>query len=133
DGTRDELKLERRGLDSWQKITKLNDEELLKAFSNADFSDRQRARNEAAKRGAKLRPALLDLLKDGEQPAVARVAALGALQGMWNDATIGPVMKLLRDPEPDLRRLAADALALNVTDKEHIKEVHEALVQLLND
>src|SRR5439155_26678084 len=98
-----------------------------------DFSDRQRARNEAAKRGAKLRPELLKLLKDGEQPAVARVAALGALQAMWNDATTAAVLKLLRDPEPDLRRLAAEALALNVTDKEQPREVHEALVQLLND
>jgi putative membrane-bound dehydrogenase-like protein len=130
-GTKDDPAIAPRTLDSWAKIGKLSDAELFKTLSSEDFSDRERARNEIVRRGVKGRAPLLKLLKDDETPLRARIAALGALQSFWNDDVQKAVLELLHEPVPDLRRLAADGLALNA--KAGDKEVHEALVQLVND
>ncbi len=130
-GTKDHPAIAPRGLDSWAKLGKLSDADLLKALSAEAFSDRERARHELVRRGEKNRPALLKLLRDEDTPQRGRIAALGALQSLWNGEVRKALLDLLREPSPDLRRLAADGLALNV--KAGDKEVHEALVQLVND
>ena len=79
-GTKDQPALPPRGMDSWAKIAKLSDDDLVKALASDDGSDRDHARQELARRGEKNRPAILKLFKDADQPDVARVAALAP----WN-------------------------------------------------
>ena len=99
-----------RGMDSWAKIRKQSDEELLKTLSSENFSDRQKAQQEIVRRkptkARELDP-LRDLLKNAEASSPARLAALGALYQLDEIRTFNA---LLRDPDPDLRRLAIDAL-----------------------
>jgi putative membrane-bound dehydrogenase-like protein len=130
-GTKDQPAIPRRGMDSWAKVLGQKDDELLGTLSSDNFSDRQKAQRELVRRGAKHRPALLKLLKDGDQKLFARIAALGALQSFWNKEVPSAFLELLQDPEPDLRRLAADGLALNAPKGD--ADVYEALIQVLND
>src|SRR5262249_9909803 len=130
-GTKEQPALPRRGLDSWARILKQKDEDLLKTLAGDNFSDRQKAQRELVRRGAGQRPALLKLLADDDQPTHGRIAALGALQSMWNDEVRKAFIKLLDDGEADLRRLAAEGLALNCTRGD--QDAHKALVVGLTD
>jgi putative membrane-bound dehydrogenase-like protein len=130
-GTATQPAIPLRGLDSWAKIDKLSEGELLKALAAPDFSDRQRAGRALVRRGEKVRPALLKVLDDGDQPLPARIAALGAVQAFWNDDVRAAFIRLLDDGDPDLRRLAADGLSLNC--KPGDETAHHALLQVLGD
>lgn len=116
-----------RPLDSWAKIAKLPDDELLKTFESDNASDRLRAQQEYVRRKPKNTQALADILKDADKkPIHARTAALGAMQ------TLGEYdVNMLRDFSPDIRRLTADAMGLIA--KKGDNDAHEALVQCLND
>jgi hypothetical protein len=129
-GTKEHPALPLRPMDSWAKIIKLPDAELIKALAREDFSDRQYAQREIVRSGVKNRPALLKLLADDGQPLQARIAALGALQSFWNDEVQAAFVKALNDAQSDIRRLAADALGLNATRRDAM--VHEALARELN-
>jgi glucose/arabinose dehydrogenase len=129
-GTKEHPALPLRPMDSWAKIIKLPDAELIKALAREDFSDRQYAQREIVRRGAKNRPALLKLLADDGQPLPARIAALGALQSFWNDEVQAAFVKALNDAQSDIRRLSADGLGLSATRGD--ATVHEALARELN-
>ncbi len=129
-GTKAEPAIAPRGLDSWARFAKAADADLLKALSAKDFSDRERARHELVRRGDKNRAELLKLLKS-DATVEARIAALGALQSFWNGDVSAAFVELLREPNADLRRLAADGLGLNANAGD--KDIHEALIQRLND
>jgi putative membrane-bound dehydrogenase-like protein len=131
-GVEDQPELPLRPMDSWSKIRKLSDDDLIKTLGSEDASFRDRARLEIVKRGDKLRPALLKLLKDSDNATEeARIAALGALQSMWNADVQKVVVAQLGDGASAIRRLAADALALNATAGD--KDVQDALLKTLND
>jgi putative membrane-bound dehydrogenase-like protein len=123
-GTDNEPALPLRALDSWATIAKRSNEELLQTLSAPDFSDRLRAQRELARRGAKNRGPLLEVLKSNKLDA--RIAALGALESLWTADVQTAFCDLLADPEPALRRLAADALALNGRPGD--SQIHEALL-----
>ncbi len=130
-GTKEHQAIPLRGLDSWGQIAKTGDAELFKTLESENFTDRERARHEIVRRGDKHRPALLKLFLDEDnKPIAARMAALGALQSFWNGEVKAAVIDRLRDGSGDIRRLCADALALN-TSKDN--DAHEALVQCLGD
>jgi HEAT repeat protein len=129
-GTKEHPAIPLRPMDSWAKIDKLDDAELLKTLESEDFSDRQYAQREIVRRGEKHRPALLKLLGDDERPTRARIAALSALQSFWNDAVQAAFVKALSDTQSDVRRLAADGLALNA--KRGDSAVQETLARELN-
>ncbi len=131
-GTKDQPALPPRGMDSWAKIAKLGDDDLVKTLQSEEASDRERAQRELARRGEKERPALLKLLKDAEQPDAARMAALGALGSMWDgDVQAAAVFVMQKDSMADLRRLAADAVGLNAARGDD--DVHNGLLRALND
>jgi putative membrane-bound dehydrogenase-like protein len=130
-GTKEEPVLPPRGLDSWAKIAKLSDADLLNTLSAEDFSDRQKAQRELVRRGERILPALLKLVRDTRQPLPARIAALGASEAFWSAEVEGVVLLLLEDREADLRRLAADALSLNCQPQD--KNAHDALLHALDD
>jgi putative membrane-bound dehydrogenase-like protein len=130
-GTRDQPAMRLRPMDSWAKVTRLGDDDLLKTLESAEASDRARAQKEIVKRGDKSRPALLKLLQDSEKPPVARFAALGALESFWDTEVQKAFLFILAHGDADLRRLAADGLGLNA--KRGDGEVHDALLNALND
>lgn len=131
-GTKEQPAMALRGLDSWTKIAQQSDGDLFKSLASENFSDRQRAQFEIVRRGAKHRETLLKTLKDQDNTQVpARLAALGALQSFWNDDVKAAMIARLNDFSPDIRRLAADALALNC--KQGDEEAHDALAQRIND
>ncbi len=127
-GTADHPALPLRPLNSWARFAKMNDADLLKALGNEDMSDREKARNELIKRGAKNRPALLKQLLDEDGNLDARIAALGALQSMWNEDVKQAFIKVLVG-DSDLGRLAADGLALNAPRGD--RDVNAALLTAL--
>ena len=131
-GTKDQPVLPPRGMDSWAKINKLEHDDLVKTLSAEDASDREHAARELARRGEKERPALLKLFMDADAPDPARMAALGALESMWNaDVQAAAAFALEHDSNPDVRRLSADALGLNAAKGDD--DVHVVLLRALND
>jgi hypothetical protein len=130
-GTKDEPALPRSGMDSWSKIVQLPDADLLKALAREDAGERDCARKELARRGDKNRTALIKLLHDDEQPLVARIAALGALHSLHDDAVQKAFVKAVGEGDAELRKLAADGLGLCA--KKRDRAVHNALLQALAD
>jgi quinoprotein glucose dehydrogenase len=131
-GAKEQPAIPLRGLDSWAKIAKQADEDLYKTLESENFSDRLRAQQEIVRRGEKQRDGLLKVLNDVDtKPVLARIAALGALQSFWNADVAAAVIERLKDFSPDLRRLAADALALH--SKKGDNDAHEALVRHVSD
>ncbi len=128
-GTAKEPALGTRPIDSWEKLTGRSTERLAETLKGPDFSDRLVAQRELVKR--KERKLLLKVLAGDEQPLCARIAALGGLESMWNDEVETAFVQALQHEEPDIRRLAADALARNT--KKGNGKVHEALLAVLAD
>lgn len=112
-----------RGLDSWARLAKKSDEDLLKALGSDNFSDRLFARHEAVRRSEKLHQALSQLLNDERQPVRARIAALGVIPAEGYSR--------LNDSSPAMRRLAAEAVGLHSPRGDD--DAHDALVRHVND
>jgi HEAT repeat protein len=70
------------------------------------------------------RKPLLEVLQTGELPA--RLAALDVLGTLWNDDVQQTCCTLLADPEPEVRRRAAESLALHGPPGD--ASIHEALL-----
>ncbi len=100
-----------RSLNSWAEIAKQTPAKLVETLSSANQTDRERARM-ALVRGGHFAE-LLGVLKNKRANVYARVAALGGVQSKWSPETEAAVVETLTDDSADLRRLAADALALN--------------------
>jgi quinoprotein glucose dehydrogenase len=109
-GTKDEPELPLRGMDSWAKLVKAGDADLVKALAAPDFSDRLVARNELVRRGVASRGLVLTNWKD--IPAAGRLAALGVLHPYWNDDVENLFCDLALEGTADLRRLAVEGLGL---------------------
>jgi quinoprotein glucose dehydrogenase len=109
-GTKDTPAIAPRPMDSWSKIVKGTDEELMKALASVNASDRHLAQSELRRRGPRFRKALIEILTDKEQALPTRVAALGVLHTFWNSDVEEAVRTLFGEDEPDLRRLAVEAL-----------------------
>lgn len=130
-GTKDEPALPLRPMDSWMKIVRQSDDELMKSFDSEDGSNRTRAQRELVRRGERNRSALLKLLHDDDRPLTARLAALGVLESLWNEEVQKTFQSVLANADAPLRRLAADALGRNAAKGD--RSVHESLLKTLND
>jgi quinoprotein glucose dehydrogenase len=130
-GTKEQAALPPRPMDSWLKVIRQSDDDLLKTLAGEDGSDRTRAQRELVRRGERNRAALLRLLRDGEQPLTARLAALGAVEAFWNEEVQKAFQQTLADAEDPLRCRAAEALGLLATRGN--AEVHDSLLKALND
>jgi quinoprotein glucose dehydrogenase len=131
-GTAEEPAIPTRPLESWQKISTGSDEQVFQALASPNFTDRCVASRELVRRGAKHRPALIKMLLDEDASAGCRIAALGALQSLWNADVQLACTILLTDANPDLRRLAAEALALELKPSPG-EGLVELLVKTLSD
>jgi putative membrane-bound dehydrogenase-like protein len=129
-GTKDKPANKLRGLDAWAQIAKQSDEDLFKTLDSDNCSDRVRAQQEIAHRGTKHRKQLLKLVEGEGLPVFARIAALGAVQSIWNEDVGKEVQKLVGHPDADLHRLAVNALALNAPKGDN--SIHQSLVEALS-
>jgi putative membrane-bound dehydrogenase-like protein len=130
-GTKEQPAIERRGMDSWARLLKLEDAELIKSLSGEDGTDRLVAQRELIRRGAKNAPALRKVFADDDQPLPARVAALAVLRTFWDEKTQYVCEQLLPIDGADVRRLCADALGRKATTGN--KSASDALLKALND
>jgi quinoprotein glucose dehydrogenase len=128
-GTKDGPALALRSVDSWSKVASLEDKELLDALSSEETSDRERARRELVKRGDKNRKALIKLLGAGDVPLVARIAALGALESMFDGDVQAAIARVLKTGDGELQRLAAEALGRCAPKAD--RAAHDALLEAL--
>jgi HEAT repeat protein len=131
-GTKEQPAPAPRGLDRWAKLTTQPVEELIELLRSEARGDRLRAQQELARRGGDdIRKTLLELVENAES-TVQRVAALGALNSLWNrDVKLACLRIMEGAGSPDMRRLAAEALALNGNPGDI--EVHAALLRALGD
>jgi quinoprotein glucose dehydrogenase len=130
-GSSDQPALPRRQMDSWARLVKLDDKDLVNALASPGATDRYHIQEELRRRGDKNRTALLKLLQEDEAALSARVAALGVLQSSWDEACETACADLLRTGDADLRRLAADGLGLNA--KPGDPQVQSILLKHLGD
>lgn len=130
-GTKDSPAIPRRGMDSWARIKKQGNEELLKTLSAPDFTDRVEARKELSRRGAAARDLVLKKFVSGSLDGPARLVALGVLSASWNPDVEDLFRLLVKDESADVRRLAVDALAYNARPKDG--RVYETLLKALAD
>ncbi len=130
-GAKDTPALARRGMDSWSKIKKQTDAELLKTLGAPDLTDRVEARKELVRRGPKACELVLKKFVSGGLDGDSRLVALGVLQANWN-AEVEELFRLLvKDDSPDVRRLAVEGMAYNAKPKD--ARVYETLVKALGD
>lgn len=128
----------RRAMDTWAKLLPGPGQSLdgLKnALRSPDMTVRTRAQHELLRR-ARTEPTavaelFLDTIRDNTAPLPVRLLALGGAQQLWSEAVRKVVTEMLADGEPDVRRMAADALARHVKLKD--LAAHEALLKLLSD
>jgi putative membrane-bound dehydrogenase-like protein len=130
-GTKEQPALPLRPMDSWAKVIKQTEADLLKTLAGEEASDRAKAQRELVRRGDKNLAALLDFLRDGEQPLTAHIAALGVVESFWDKEVQKVFERELAHGEGPLRRLAADGLGRNAAPGD--KNIHEALLKALND
>jgi quinoprotein glucose dehydrogenase len=110
-----------------QRLTSDSDSEQRQALAEL----RRRLRQEPGKR-SQLLEELRQLVFSGETPLPGRAAALQALASCWSASAAAVCRDCLRQPEPVLRRLAAEMLGRQPLLGEP-SETQEALVQTLED
>ncbi len=128
-GTEVQPALSPRAKDSWEKIVQLGDKDLFRELRSDNFTDRQKAQQELVRRGKKHLATWLEVLESDHLPA--RIAAMGAVQSFWNDAVKTAVLERIKGGPDELRRLAAEAIALNVTRGD--QETNDVLVTGLTE
>jgi putative membrane-bound dehydrogenase-like protein len=130
-GTRDQPALPRRGMDSWAKIKRQSDVELIATLSAPDLTDRVEARKELTRRGPRARDLVLKKFVSGTLDGPARLVGLGVLAANWNADVEDLFRLLIQDESADVRRLAIDALAYNAKPKD--ERIQEVLLKALSD
>lgn len=130
-GTKDEEEVKPRPLDTWDKLVKLEDAELVKALDHEDAGAREVVRAELVRRGAKVRDAVRKQFGNTEATLPGQIAALGVLQAMPDASVLKLLGRVTLIGEPELRSLAASLLA-RLAEKGD-KEVNNVLLRGLAD
>src|SRR5262249_20400589 len=111
-GSKDEPATDLRSTDSWGKVNKLEDDKLIEALASLEATERERARRELVKRGDKNRAALLKFFRSEDTRPAAKVAAVGALQWMYDADVEKAFVKALDKGDDEVKRVVAEALGL---------------------
>ena len=132
-GTAEQPAIALRGLDSWARLADKSIEQLQQMMASENQSDRLRGQRELVRRGGKeIRELLLKDLEDSDQDLLRRVSALGALNSLWNRDVKLAFLRIIEGAgSPDLRRLAAEGIALNANPGDI--EVQASLLRALED
>ena len=130
-GTKEHPEIPLRGMNSWAKLTKASNDELVRKLSSEDFSDRLIARDELVRRGETSRSVVLRKIVSGTIEPSGRLPALGVLQAFWNSDVEDLFRLLINDESADVRRLAIEGLGLRAKPKD--VRIHETLVRAMTD
>ena len=130
-GTKDDPAIPLRGMDSWAKLRKLDDEKLVDALGSPDLTDRVEARKELVRRGPKMRDLVLKRFVSGKMDGAARLPAVGLLQSFWSVDVEDLFRLLLNDESPDVRRLVVEGLGTHAKPKD--QRTFVALLRALGD
>lgn len=112
-------------------LSKLTEKGLAEALRAEDPRPRASALRDLKRRGTKGRGAALQVLDDADATLQARAAALGYLESVWDGAVESEVLNTLLRGDPDLSRMAAEALGRNAARGNEV--VHGALLRSLAD
>ena len=97
----------------WDQITSLiNDHLLFKALPSLDYGGADRALRELVDRGQWTRPILYTFAANTTLPTHVRLLGIQGARQFWNDDVQNIMNTLLTDTQPEVRRLAAQTLAL---------------------
>lgn len=117
-GTKDQPGISTRALDSWAKILKQPDVELIKTLSSPDLTDRCIARNELMRRGPNAAGLVLAELKEKRIPKLGMLAAMGVVQQHFSEDVQSYLRELTIHDDANVRRVAIEALGTHVTPEE---------------
>ena len=124
----------RGSIDTWARLADLSDDELWKRLDTPDFELRRRVQWTLIRRGGEAtRDRFLAIACDASQAPPTRAIALGGACYFYNNDVADRMIALLNDADPDIRRLAADALARNTTRPQVTSKLVDALSHSLDD
>ena len=96
----------------WDRIAKATTEEIVfKYLPSSDHAEADRAARELLDRGPTSLVHFLGWAANAGAPAYTRLLAIQGARQFWCDQVEASLLALLGDPVPDVRRLAAQALA----------------------
>ena len=101
----------------WKRVTKGTDDQLKAMIKGGDFHEARRALRELVSRGENHRAFFLGLANDRNAPSYSRLLGVQGLRQLWNESVESEMVKLLDDPSVDVRRLAAQALSWEPTER----------------
>lgn len=147
-GTKDTPAIALRGMDSWAKLQPKNGygsfDSLIEALRSPNATDRQFARHEMIRRIVpnsndlayfqdveNVRRIFSSCAMDKMQNLQTRLTCTGGLQQLWDEKVNHQFIKLLRDQEADVRRVAAEAIGMN--SKRGDEANHTALLKAIAD
>ena len=107
-------KIELGDRDAWRKQSEASDTTLIEQLDSDDFELRFRAQQKLVRRGTVSPDAWLNIVADDQRAATTRAVAIGAVAQQFD----GRIERTLADQlagssQPDVRRLAAEALGHN--------------------
>ncbi|MCS6863805.1 MAG: HEAT repeat domain-containing protein [Gemmataceae bacterium] len=130
-GTKDHPARPRRGMDSWAKIRRQSDDELIATLAYPDFTDQVEARKELVRRGPTARDRVLKKFISGTLEPHARLVAMGVLAAHWNAEVENLFRLLIHDESPDVRRFAVEMLGYHGTPRD--ERILQTLEKALTD
>jgi quinoprotein glucose dehydrogenase len=96
----------------WDKIAKATTEEIVfNHLTSNDHIEADRALRELVERGQNSRVHFIGWASNVKAPLYTRLLGIQGARQFWNDPVEATMLALLADAEPDVRRLAAQALA----------------------
>lgn len=102
---------------NWKRVTQGTDDQLKAMIQGGDYHEARRALRELVSRGGKHRPFFAKLLNDKTAPSYARLLGLQGLRQLWDESVEREMVGRLDDPSADVRRLAAQALSWEPTER----------------
>ena len=128
-GTKDMPAIRRGSITAWQKLADNSDEQLLQTVAETrDFDLRERACRNLINRGDRSFDQLESLATTSTVGVPARAAAFGAIcQLDWARARQS-AKQLISDSDPNIRRLAAEALGHHATANQATTELAPGLL-----
>jgi len=97
---------------NWRRIFAATDEQVsFGLFSSPDLAEARRAQRELIDRGPVHRQTLLNYATNVAAPLHYRLLGIQGARQSWDEAVGATMLGLLSDAQPDVRRLAAQAIA----------------------
>lgn len=116
----------------WDRIVKASTEEIVfKYLTSPDHGESERAMRELVERGQTSLVHFIGWASNVKAPAYSRLIAVQGARQLWNDRAEAAMLALLDDPEPDVRRVAAQGLGWE--PKEPLARLVPKLVPHLDD